>query len=100
MLLGTRVVEGDGTGVVIRIGDNCAVASVVAMAAQSEEETTLSLEIQRFIKIIVTMAVTAGTHPLTHSLPLLSACSMTEPAHTLRFDHVFGVVLLASPHLP
>jgi magnesium-transporting ATPase (P-type) len=48
VLLGTKVVEGNGTGIVIRTGDACAMASVIRISSQeSTNDTTLHREIFR-----------------------------------------------------
>ncbi len=73
-LLGTRIVEGDGMGVVIRVGDQCAVASIVRLSSLDTEPTTLHKEIAHFVKIIVCAAVIVAVAGAIAWYVCLSAC--------------------------
>lgn len=58
---GTLCTAGVGTGVVIRTGDKTVIGSIANLAASAEAvETPLSIEIDRFIKIISAVAVFLG----------------------------------------
>jgi magnesium-transporting ATPase (P-type) len=58
VLLGTKVVEGQGTGIVIRTGDQCSMASVVRVSATEDQtQTTLHKEINRIVLTISGIAV-------------------------------------------
>lgn len=61
LLLGTRVVEGLGLGVVIRVGDECSMAGVVRMSASDRSTpSTLHVEIRRVVILISVCALIAG----------------------------------------
>lgn len=53
--------EGSCVGVIINVGDKTVIGNIASMAqATSSEETPLSKEIKRFIKIISVVAITLG----------------------------------------
>jgi len=58
---GCNVTEGTGTGIVIATGDRTIFGEIARLAAtQKPEQSTLHREIQRFVMVIVTLAVTTG----------------------------------------
>ena len=61
VFFGTMCKEGSGIGIVINCGDNTVIGNIVSMASStSSEETPLSKEIKRFIKIISGVAIVLG----------------------------------------
>lgn len=58
---GTSCTSGDGSGVVIKTGDNTVIGLIANLSQNAESaETPLSIEIERFIKIISAVAMTLG----------------------------------------
>ena len=58
---GTMCTAGKGMGVVFKTGDSTVIGRIAGLATSADaHETTLALEIQRFIKIISTMALILG----------------------------------------
>lgn len=58
---GTMCKDGTGIGVVINVGDNTVIGQIATMASVTEaDETPLSKEIKRFIKIISAVAIVLG----------------------------------------
>jgi len=58
---GTQCTAGSGTGICFRIGDSTVIGQIANLASSAESaETPLSIEIERFIKIISAVAVTLG----------------------------------------
>jgi len=58
---GTQCTAGEGTGLCFKTGDNTCIGQIANLAASAESaETPLSIEIERFIKIISAVAITLG----------------------------------------
>jgi sodium/potassium-transporting ATPase subunit alpha len=58
---GTVCTGGTGTGVCFKTGDNTVIGQIANLASEAESKPTpLSLEIDRFIKIISAVAITLG----------------------------------------
>jgi len=58
---GTMCTAGSGTGICIKTGDHTVIGQIANLAASAESaETPLSIEIERFIKIISAVAVFLG----------------------------------------
>lgn len=58
---GTQCTAGEGRGICFRIGDSTVIGQIANLASSAESaETPLSIEIERFIKIISAVAVTLG----------------------------------------
>jgi sodium/potassium-transporting ATPase subunit alpha len=58
---GTSCTAGSGTGICFKTGDNTVIGQIANLASSAESaETPLSIEIERFIKIISAVAVTLG----------------------------------------
>jgi len=58
---GTQCTNGKGIGVVIKTGDNTVIGLIANLTISAESaETPLSIEIERFIKIISAVAITLG----------------------------------------
>jgi sodium/potassium-transporting ATPase subunit alpha len=58
---GTMCTAGEGTGICFKTGDNTVIGQIANLASSAESaETPLSIEIERFIKIITAVAVTLG----------------------------------------
>jgi len=58
---GCNVTEGTGTGIVIATGDRTVFGEIARLAAtQKPEQSTLHREIQRFVMVIVMLAVSTG----------------------------------------
>mmetsp|Transcript_47293 Transcript_47293/g.64120 ORF Transcript_47293/g.64120 Transcript_47293/m.64120 type:complete len:638 (-) Transcript_47293:1881-3794(-) len=58
---GTQCTTGQGTGIVFRTGDNTVIGLIANLSQTAESaETPLSIEIERFIKIISAVALTLG----------------------------------------
>jgi sodium/potassium-transporting ATPase subunit alpha len=58
---GTQCTAGEGTGICFKTGDNTVIGQIANLASSAESaETPLSIEIERFIKIITAVAVTLG----------------------------------------
>jgi len=58
---GTQCTAGSGTGICFRIGDDTVIGQIANLASSAESaETPLSIEIERFIKIISFVAVSLG----------------------------------------
>ena len=58
---GTFCTEGEGHGVVFKTGDNTVIGKIANLASSAEAaETPLSIEINRFIKIISAVAIILG----------------------------------------
>jgi magnesium-transporting ATPase (P-type) len=52
---------GEGTGICFKTGDHTVIGQIANLASSAESaETPLSIEIERFIKIITAVAVTLG----------------------------------------
>lgn len=52
MMLGSKVVEGNGTGLVIRTGDNCTMSSVIRLSTTESTTTNFHREIRRVVLTI------------------------------------------------
>ena len=58
---GTSCTAGSGIGICFKTGDNTVIGQIANLASSAESaETPLSIEIERFIKIITAVAVTLG----------------------------------------
>lgn len=58
---GTQCTAGEGTGICFKTGDNTVIGQIANLASSAESaETPLSIEIERFIKIISAVAFTLG----------------------------------------
>jgi len=58
---GTQCTNGNGDGIVIRTGDRTVIGLIAGLSQAAEAvETPLSIEIERFIKIISAVAITLG----------------------------------------
>lgn len=58
---GTSCTSGSGVGIVIKTGDQTVIGQIANLAQSAEAvESTLSLEISRFIKVITSIAVALG----------------------------------------
>ena len=58
---GTSCTAGEGRGICFKIGDNTVIGQIANLASSAEgTETPLSIEIQRFIFIISTVAIVLG----------------------------------------
>ena len=58
---GTSCTGGKGTGVCFKTGDNTLIGLIANLASEAEaSETPLAIEIERFIKIISSVAITLG----------------------------------------
>lgn len=58
---GTACTSGNGAGIVFKTGDRTVIGQIANLASSAETaETPLSLEIERFIKFISTIAVSLG----------------------------------------
>jgi sodium/potassium-transporting ATPase subunit alpha len=58
---GTSCTTGNGVGVVFRTGDNTVIGRIAGLASSADvHETTLALEIQRFVKLISAIAIIIG----------------------------------------
>jgi len=58
---GTQCTAGEGTGICFKTGDNTVIGQIANLASSAEAaETPLSIEIERFIKIISAVAFTLG----------------------------------------
>lgn len=58
---GTQCTAGSGTGICFKIGDNTVIGQIANLASSAESaETPLSIEIERFIKIISGVAISLG----------------------------------------
>ena len=58
---GTQCTAGEGTGICFKIGDNTVIGQIANLASSAEAaDTPLSIEIERFIKIISAVAITLG----------------------------------------
>jgi len=58
---GTSCTAGEGTGICFKTGDRTVIGQIANLASSAESaETPLSIEIERFIKIITAVAVTLG----------------------------------------
>jgi len=58
---GTQCTAGEGTGICFRIGDSTVIGQIANLASSAESaETPLSIEIERFIKIVSAVAITLG----------------------------------------
>jgi sodium/potassium-transporting ATPase subunit alpha len=58
---GTQCTAGEGTGICFRTGDKTVIGQIANLASSAESaETPLSIEIERFIKIITAVAMTLG----------------------------------------
>ena len=58
---GTSCTEGSGVGICIKTGDKTVIGQIANLASEAEsEETPLSIEIERFIKIISAIAIILG----------------------------------------
>jgi sodium/potassium-transporting ATPase subunit alpha len=58
---GTQCTAGSGTGICFKIGDNTVIGQIANLASSAESaETPLSIEIERFIKIISAVAFSLG----------------------------------------
>ena len=58
---GTSCTGGSGIGVCFKTGDNTLIGLIANLASEAEaSETPLSIEIERFIKIISAVAITFG----------------------------------------
>jgi len=58
---GTSCTAGDGLGICIKIGDNTVIGQIANLASSAESAPTpLSMEIERFIKIISAVAISLG----------------------------------------
>ena len=56
---GTQCTAGEGTGICFRIGDSTVIGQIANLASSAESaETPLSIEIERFIKIVSAVAIT------------------------------------------
>eukprot|EP00624_Nannochloropsis_granulata_P002156 evm.model.NODE_20732_length_13560_cov_37.012463.2 len=55
------LVEGDGLGVCVRVGDKTMIGSIAALASETKKErSTLEVEVLRFVRFISVLAVVAG----------------------------------------
>jgi len=58
---GTQCTAGNGTGICFKTGDSTVIGQIANLASSAESaETPLSIEIERFIKIISAVAITLG----------------------------------------
>ncbi|GBC10190.1 hypothetical protein RclHR1_09410003 [Rhizophagus clarus] len=58
---GTLVVSGEGYGIVIRTGDNTVLGQIAGLTAGEEKnKSPLAVEIDKFVKIIATIAILCG----------------------------------------
>ena len=58
VLLGTRVVEGQATCIVVAVGDNCCMADIIRLGSQSGSlVTTLHEEINYVVRIFLVVCV-------------------------------------------
>ena len=58
---GTSAASGTGKGIIIMTGDRTVIGSIAKLTNESENgETTLSIEIARFVKLISTIAISFG----------------------------------------
>ncbi|PKY44828.1 hypothetical protein RhiirA4_443362 [Rhizophagus irregularis] len=58
---GTLVVSGEGFGIVIRTGDNTVLGQIAGLTAGEEKnKSPLAVEIDKFVKIIATIAILCG----------------------------------------
>jgi sodium/potassium-transporting ATPase subunit alpha len=58
---GTACTSGNGVGIVFKTGDSTVIGQIANLASSAEtSETPLSIEIERFIKFISTIAVSLG----------------------------------------
>jgi sodium/potassium-transporting ATPase subunit alpha len=60
LFLGTGVVEGSGTAVVVAVGDTCQMGRIMSMASKTNQITTLAKEIVRFVTIIAALSIATG----------------------------------------
>jgi sodium/potassium-transporting ATPase subunit alpha len=95
VLLGTRIVEGNGWGIVIRVGSQCIMSGIARMASGPSQKTTLHKEINRFVRMIVGAAiVTAAVFFIAWGAWLRTSYPKTEttPAFQAPADIVVNVV--------
>ena len=58
---GTQCTAGEGTGICFRTGDATAIGQIANLASAAEAaETPLSIEIERFVRIVTAVAMTLG----------------------------------------
>jgi sodium/potassium-transporting ATPase subunit alpha len=58
---GTACVEGSGTGIVIKTGDNTVIGQIANLAQTAQSgETPIAIEIDHFIKFISIIAISSG----------------------------------------
>lgn len=58
---GTACTTGTGLGIVFKTGDNTVIGRIAGLASSADvHETTLAIEIQRFVKLISAVAITIG----------------------------------------
>lgn len=56
VLLGTSITEGTGTGVVVAVGDKCALSRIIASASYKKGESHLARDVKRFALIVAPVA--------------------------------------------
>jgi sodium/potassium-transporting ATPase subunit alpha len=57
----TLILEGTGTGLVVRVGDASVIGQIASMAAAADvEKTLMAKELEHFIKIIMVVAIVLG----------------------------------------
>jgi sodium/potassium-transporting ATPase subunit alpha len=58
---GTMCVAGTGTGIVFKTGDSTVIGRIAGLASSTDNlQTTLSIELERFTKIIACIAIACG----------------------------------------
>ena len=70
---GTMCTAGAGSGIVIKTGDSTVIGRIAGLASSTENmQTTLSIEIEKFTKIITCLAILWGIIFLFFGIPYLN----------------------------
>uniref|UniRef100_A0A914RMB4 P-type ATPase A domain-containing protein n=1 Tax=Parascaris equorum TaxID=6256 RepID=A0A914RMB4_PAREQ len=78
---GSFCVDGDGIGVAIRTGEKTILGQIASLTTtQTEEQSSLEIEINRFVKFVFISALTMG------AIIFFIGCLMT------RFDDILGLL--------
>lgn len=58
LFFGAQVIEGEGTGLVVSIGDQTVMGKITALTGMAKKiKSSLEVEIDRFVRIIVTLII-------------------------------------------